>query len=150
MPLKYMAAANVKGSAENSSKACHGISPSFGPSGTWYRIMPPTSVSIASFGDYLRRMACCNIIRDRDIVFQSYSSLAQDRLTGKYSPKNEPRKTYRFSSYPMKDLEPTLKVLRGTANARSISINSVALNYDLSKGVVPPVGIRTQSRRTRT
>jgi aryl-alcohol dehydrogenase-like predicted oxidoreductase len=80
--------------------------------------------------------------RDRGIVFQSYSSLAQGRLSGKYNSEHEPPKTYRFSSYPMKDLEPTLQVLREIATARSTSISSVALNYNMSKGVVPTVGIR--------
>ena len=81
--------------------------------------------------------------RDRGIVFQSYSSLAQGRLTGKYTPDSEPPKTYRFSSYPMKDLEPTVNILKEIANARSTSISSVALNYNMSKGVVPTVGIRS-------
>lgn len=53
-------------------------------------------------------LAAC---KERNIVFQSYSSLAQGRLTGKYNAEHEPPKTYRFSSYPMKDLEPTLAVL---------------------------------------
>ena len=80
--------------------------------------------------------------RDRGIVFQSYSSLAQGRLTGKYTPDNEPPKTYRYSSCPMKDLEPTVNILKEIANTRSTSISSVALNYNMSKGIVPTVGIR--------
>jgi aryl-alcohol dehydrogenase-like predicted oxidoreductase len=44
------------------------------------------------------------------IVFQSYSSLAQGRLSGKYTKDNPPPKTYRFSSYPMEEIEPTLQV----------------------------------------
>ena len=51
--------------------------------------------------------ACC----DRGTVFQSYSSLAQGRLNGKYTPDNEPPKTYRFSSFPMKDFERTVNIL---------------------------------------
>jgi len=35
--------------------------------------------------------------RDNGIVFQSYSSLAQGRLSGKYNSNNEPPKSYRFS-----------------------------------------------------
>ncbi|KAL8726131.1 MAG: hypothetical protein Q9181_006168 [Wetmoreana brouardii] len=84
--------------------------------------------------------------RDRGIVFQSYSSLAQGRLTGKYTPEHEPPKTYRFSSYPMKDLEPTLNVLKEIAGARSTSVSAVALNYNMSKGVVPTVGIRSRQQ----
>lgn len=42
----------------------------------------------------------------------------------------------------MKDLQPTLDVLKETANARSRSMSSVALSYNISKGVDPTVGIR--------
>ena len=81
--------------------------------------------------------------KDRDIMFQSYSSLAQGRLTGKYTAEKEPPSTYRFSSYPMKDLEPTLKVLDNIARARQTSISAVALNYNISKGVIPVIGVRS-------
>lgn len=80
--------------------------------------------------------------KDNGIQFQSYSSLAQGRLSGKYSAKNEPPKTYRFSSYPMKDLEPTLTVLKTIAEKRGVTIPAVSLNYNISKGVLPVVGIR--------
>lgn len=36
--------------------------------------------------------------RENCIVFQSYSSLAQGRLSGKYTKDNPPPKTHRFSS----------------------------------------------------
>ncbi|MCJ1250766.1 hypothetical protein MMC30_007994 [Trapelia coarctata] len=81
--------------------------------------------------------------KERNIVFQSYSSLAQGRLTGKYNAEHEPPKTYYFSSYPMKELEPTLAVLNDIARARQTSISAVALNYNLSKGVLPVVGMRS-------
>ncbi len=81
--------------------------------------------------------------RDRGIVFQSYSSLAQGRLTGKYNASNPPPKTYRFSSYDMKDLEPTLEVLNEIARERRTNCSAVALNYNISKGAVPTVGIRS-------
>jgi len=80
--------------------------------------------------------------RENNIVFQSYSSLAQGRLTGKYTKDNPPPKEYRFSSYPMEDLEPTLRVVESIAKARGVSMSAVALNYNISKGVVPVVGIR--------
>ncbi|KAL0933495.1 putative aldo/keto reductase [Colletotrichum truncatum] len=80
--------------------------------------------------------------KDNDIVFQSYSSLAQGRLSGKYSAENPPPKEYRFSSYDMKDIEPTLVTLREIAEKRGKSVASVSLNYNISKGVVPVVGIR--------
>jgi len=80
--------------------------------------------------------------RDNDIQFQSYSSLAQGRLTGKYTADHEPPKTYRFSSYAMKELEPVLEVLRRIAEKRGVSVAAVALNYNISKGVLPVCGVR--------
>jgi aryl-alcohol dehydrogenase-like predicted oxidoreductase len=79
---------------------------------------------------------------DRGIVFQSYSSLAQGRLTGKYTVDNPAPKTYRFSSYDMKDIEPTVEVLSAIGKGHGKNPASVALNYNLSKGIVPTVGIR--------
>lgn len=55
---------------------------------------------------------------------------------------SRPPQTYRFRSYPMRNLEPTLQVSREIATARSTSISSLALNYNKSRGVVPTVGIR--------
>jgi len=80
--------------------------------------------------------------RENGIVFQSYSSLAQGRLTGRYTAEHEPPKTYRFSSYAMKDLQQTITVLESIAKARKISTSAVTLNYNLSKGVMPVVGFR--------
>lgn len=37
------------------------------------------------------------VCRDRGIVFQSYSSLAQGRLSGKYTPDNEQRTAQNIS-----------------------------------------------------
>ena len=80
--------------------------------------------------------------KERGIVFQSYSSLAQGRLTGKYTAQNPPPKQYRFSSYDMRDIEPTVEVLRKISEKYGKSISSVALNYNLCKGITPVVGVR--------
>ena len=56
--------------------------------------------------------------------------------------ENEPPDWYRFSSYPMKEVEPILKVLKEIAQRVGVSIAAVALNYNNSKGVVPVVGGR--------
>ncbi|EMC93828.1 hypothetical protein BAUCODRAFT_36288 [Baudoinia panamericana UAMH 10762] len=80
--------------------------------------------------------------KQNDIVFQSYSSLAQGRLSGKYDRWHEPPKEYRFSSYPMKEIEPTLEVLKRIAERHGTSVASVALNYNLCHGIVPVVGVR--------
>jgi aryl-alcohol dehydrogenase-like predicted oxidoreductase len=80
--------------------------------------------------------------RDRGIVFQSYSSLAQGRLSGKYHKGNEPPKSYRFSNYKMEHYDPILKTVEAIAQKRNTSISGVALNYNLSKGALPVVGMR--------
>ncbi|KAJ5811988.1 hypothetical protein N7474_008289 [Penicillium riverlandense] len=80
--------------------------------------------------------------RKRGICFQGFSSLAEGRLTGKYSETNQPPRTLRFSSYPMHMLEPTVNVLKRIADERRIPVPAVALNYSINKGVVPLVGIR--------
>jgi aryl-alcohol dehydrogenase-like predicted oxidoreductase len=79
------------------------------------------------------------------VVFQSYSSLAQGRLSGKYNADNPPPSSYKFSSYDMKVIEPTLAVLRRIGAAHDVSPASVALNYNISKGAVPLVGIRNET-----
>jgi aryl-alcohol dehydrogenase-like predicted oxidoreductase len=80
------------------------------------------------------------------IVMQSYSSLAQGRLTGKYSKDREPPKSYRFSQYPMEELEGTIKVLEKIARERKVATSAVALNYNISKGVAPVVGFRNPAQ----
>jgi diketogulonate reductase-like aldo/keto reductase len=46
----------------------------------------------------------------------------------------------------MKDLELTLEVLCSTGRSRGKNPASVALDYNLSKGIVPDVGIRNPSQ----
>ena len=84
--------------------------------------------------------------RDNGIVFQSYSSLAQGRLTGKYTAANPPPKEYRFSSYPMEKVEPILDVVESIAKSRGVSMSAVAINYNICKGIIPVVGIRKESQ----
>lgn len=84
--------------------------------------------------------------KDRGIVFQSYSSLAQGRLSGKYNRDNQPPKQYRFSSYDMKDVEPVLDVLRRIGEKHGVKPGAVALNYNLCKGITPVVGIRKEQQ----
>jgi aryl-alcohol dehydrogenase-like predicted oxidoreductase len=81
--------------------------------------------------------------QDSGMIFQSYSSLAQGRLTGKYTRDNPPPKTRHFSSYNMEDVESVLETLGRIAKRRGKSVAAVALNYNISKGVLPVVGIRT-------
>ncbi|GIC91027.1 aldo/keto reductase [Aspergillus udagawae] len=81
--------------------------------------------------------------RQRGIVFQGYASLGEGRLSNKYSRFHEPPRTYRFSSYPMHMLEPTLNVLERIAEQRRVPVAAVALNFSINKGVLPLVGIRS-------
>lgn len=74
--------------------------------------------------------------REAGIVF------SQSRLSGKYSEEDPPPKTYQFSSYATEDVEPALEVLRRIGEKRGKSVPSVALNYCVSKGGLPLVGIR--------
>ncbi|KAI1427499.1 NADP-dependent oxidoreductase domain-containing protein [Xylaria sp. FL1777] len=80
--------------------------------------------------------------REMGVQFQSYSSLAQGRLTGKYNKEHPPPSTYRFSNYDMEDIQPTLAVLEKIGMKRGKKPAAVALNYNLSKGALPVVGIR--------
>jgi len=84
-------------------------------------------------------LAAC---KERGIVMQSYSSLAQGRLTGKYTKDNPPPKSHRFSSIPMEEVEPMLEVLRSIGEKHGVPISAVSLNYNMSKGVCPVVGVR--------
>ncbi|KAF2742272.1 Aldo/keto reductase [Sporormia fimetaria CBS 119925] len=84
--------------------------------------------------------------KERGIVFQSYSSLGQGRLTGKYTKDHQPPKEYRFSSYDMKDVEPVVDVLKRIADAHNVSTAAVALNYNMCKGITPLVGIRKEEQ----
>lgn len=86
-----------------------------------------------------------SVCKERGIVFQSYSSLAQGRLSGKYGPNNPAPKNHRFSSYPAEEIEPTLDVLRAIGEERKKPVSAVALNYNISKGVIPVVGMRKPS-----
>lgn len=85
--------------------------------------------------------------RERGIVFQGYSSLANGRLSGKYTPDYPPPRTYRFSNYNMKDVMPTVGVLEEIGRRHGGKAPaSVALNWCVSKGALPVVGIRNEEQ----
>ena len=105
----------------------------------------PLAVSQCEYSVIRRLPETSGMIREckqRSICFQGFASLAEGRLTGKYSRFNQPRRTLRFSSYPMHMLEPTINVLKAIAGKRRVPVPAVALNYSINKGVVPLVGIR--------
>ncbi|KAF9248720.1 hypothetical protein DTO013E5_1488 [Penicillium roqueforti] len=75
-------------------------------------------------------------------VVRRLPEVTEGRLSGKYSTFNEPQQRRRFSSYPMRMLEPTINVLKSIAEERHVSVPAVALNYSINKGVLPLVGVR--------
>ncbi|KAJ5480719.1 hypothetical protein N7539_006613 [Penicillium diatomitis] len=105
----------------------------------------PLSVSQCEYSVLRRIPEVSGMIREcrkRGICFQGFASLAEGRLTGKYSRFNEPKANRRFSSYPMRMLEPTIDVLKSIAADHRVPVSAVALNYSINKGVVPLVGVR--------
>ncbi|KAJ5095976.1 hypothetical protein NUU61_005332 [Penicillium alfredii] len=105
----------------------------------------PLAVSQCEYSVIRRFPEVSGMIREcrkRGICFQGFASLAEGRLTGKYSRLNEPPRTLRFSSYPMHMLEPTLNVLKRISEERRVPVPAVALNFSINKGVVPLVGVR--------
>ncbi|KAK5625873.1 hypothetical protein RRF57_001589 [Xylaria bambusicola] len=75
--------------------------------------------------------------KEMDVQFQSYSSLAQGRLTGKYNTQHPPPSSHCFSDYDMEDIQPTLAVLEKIGTQRGKTPAAVALNYNSSKGALP-------------
>ncbi|KAJ5748761.1 uncharacterized protein N7511_010457 [Penicillium nucicola] len=105
----------------------------------------PLSVCQCEYSVIRRLPEVNGMIREckkRSICFQGFASLAEGRLSGKYSRLNETPRRRRFSSYPMHMLEPTIKVLQSIAEDRHVTVPAVALNYCINKGVVPLVGVR--------
>lgn len=105
----------------------------------------PLSVSQCEYSVIRRLPEVSGMIREckkRNICFQGFASLAEGRLSGKYSRFNEPPNRRRFSSYPMQLLEPTINVLKSIAEERRVPVPAVALNYSINKGVLPLVGVR--------
>lgn len=105
----------------------------------------PLSVSQCEYSVIRRLPEVSGMIREckkRSICFQGFASLAEGRLSGKYSRFNEPQRRRRFSSYPMHLLEPTINVLKSIAEERRVPVPAVALNYSINKGVLPLVGVR--------
>ena len=49
----------------------------------------------------------------------------------------------------MKEVEPVLEVLKEIAQRVSVSVAAVAFNYNISKGVVPVVGVRKPEQMTQ-
>lgn len=109
----------------------------------------PLAINQCEFSVLRRQPEISGLLQEcktRGIVFQSYSSLAQGRLTGKYTKDHQPPKTYRFSSYDMADIEPVNALLKQIAEKRNIPMSAVALNYNLCKGITPVVGVRKEEQ----
>lgn len=109
----------------------------------------PLAVNQCEYSVIRRHPETSGLIREchsRGIVFQGYAALAEGRLTGKYSRFNEAPRTYRFSSYPMHMLDPTLNVLQRISEKRQVPMAAVALNFNINKGVLPVTGVRSAAQ----
>jgi aryl-alcohol dehydrogenase-like predicted oxidoreductase len=99
------------------------------------------------------------------VVGLAYSPLAQGRLTGKYSVRpgscddcswhheqtssltisqaeNPPPSGRRFSNIPMVEIDPLVAEMRKIADDRGVSVSAIAINWVLSKGLIPLGGAK--------
>lgn len=83
--------------------------------------------------------------RDNDVLFFSYMVLEQGFLTGKYNEDNLFKSgSYRSECYDIKKfraVKPLIEEMKKTADKYDISVSAVAIQYALSKGTVPIVGV---------
>jgi len=84
--------------------------------------------------------------RKNNIIFQSYSSLGQGRLSGKYTKENPAPKEYRFSSYPQEHIDPIINAMDDLSKKYNKPISAIALNWNILKSAVPVVGFRKVSQ----
>lgn len=83
--------------------------------------------------------------RDNDVLFFSYMVLEQGFLTGKYNEDNLFKSgSYRSECYDIKKfraVKPLIEEMKKIADKYDISVSAVAIQYALSKGTVPIVGV---------
>ncbi|NJL43530.1 MAG: aldo/keto reductase [Pseudanabaena sp. SU_2_4] len=85
--------------------------------------------------------------RSLRVKILAYSPLAQGLLTGKYTSTKPPTGVRQFDARFGNDglfkIEPLLKLLRQTAEQHDRTIGQVALNWLMTKGVIPIPGAKT-------
>jgi len=81
------------------------------------------------------------------VIPLGYSPIGQGRLTGKYSASNPPPGKRTFANYPMQTVERVLEELRRIGERHGGRTPSqVALNWVISKGVVPIPGAKSRAQ----
>jgi aryl-alcohol dehydrogenase-like predicted oxidoreductase len=87
--------------------------------------------------------------RDLAVVPLAYSPIGQGRLTGKYSAANPPPGKRTFSAHPMERIDLIVEKLRSIGLAHGEKTPSqVALQWIISKGVVPIPGAKNSAQAT--
>eukprot|EP00298_Acanthocystis_sp_HF-20_P021153 c27324_g1_i1.p1 GENE.c27324_g1_i1~~c27324_g1_i1.p1 ORF type:complete len:339 (+),score=109.93 c27324_g1_i1:27-1043(+) len=85
--------------------------------------------------------------RKKNMLILSYSPLGMGRLTGKYSKTNPPPGGRRFGNQPMEDVDKIITELWKVGNLSGQKTPpQVALNYLITKNVIPIVGMREKSQ----
>jgi aryl-alcohol dehydrogenase-like predicted oxidoreductase len=80
-----------------------------------------------------------------EVVPLAYSPIGQGRLTGKYSAGNPPPGKRTFSNHPMQKVDRVVAELRKVGEKHGgKSPSQVALNWVISKGVVPIPGAKNR------
>ena len=84
--------------------------------------------------------------RELGVLPLAYSPIGQGRLTGKYDTRNPPPKGRSFSNHPMAKVDAVVAVLREVGEEHDRSPSQVALQWIVSKGVVPIPGAKNRSQ----
>ncbi|KAI0126173.1 NADP-dependent oxidoreductase domain-containing protein [Xylariales sp. AK1849] len=84
--------------------------------------------------------------KKRGITLMAYSPLGMGRLSGKYTAKNPPPSSRRFSNYPMEQLSPLLEALHKVAAAHGVKPSAVALKWVIQKGAIPLGGVKNATQ----
>lgn len=79
---------------------------------------------------------------DLGVAVLAYSPLGQGRLTGKYNAANPPPSGRKFSNYDMTRIDPLVEVMKKIAEAHSVPVSAVALNWVVCKGAIPLAGAK--------
>ncbi|MFC1993388.1 aldo/keto reductase [Chloroflexota bacterium] len=91
-----------------------------------------------------------NLCRELNVTFLAYSPLAQGVLTGKYSPQNPPTgilRGLRYRSGVLKNIQPLIKIMTEISKKHGgQALAQVAINWVLSKGAIPIVGVKNMKQ----
>ena len=99
----------------------------------------------------IERTGLYNYCIENNITVIAYSPLAMGMLTGKYTPSTPPRGirriAYRYSPKYLRKIHPAIELLNKIGNSHDgKSAAQVALNWVISKGVIPIPGAKNRSQ----